>query len=248
MSEVTEILDAIEQGDAQAADALLPLVYKELRRLAAYKLGQEAPGQTLDATALVHEAYLKLVGTHAVRRWQDRGRFFAAAAEAMRRILVDKARRKRSDKRGGKLVRRHVELLTLQVTLLAHRVAQGRLESGRVHDRPCRGRARRLLAHMQFAGAVATLAADGVTAEGRRRVPIRRPGDRDHLVGMAEQALGLHGPLEVERHGGQPTWPPRVRSRGIAAHGFGTSPPPGWPGGHGISGAATIEDTSNNPK
>jgi RNA polymerase sigma factor (TIGR02999 family) len=109
MSDVTEILDAIEQGDAQAADALLPLVYKELRRLAAHKLGQEAPGQTLDATALVHEAYLKLVGTHAALRWQDRSRFFAAAAEAMRRILVDKARRKRSDKRGGKLVRRDVE-------------------------------------------------------------------------------------------------------------------------------------------
>jgi RNA polymerase sigma factor (TIGR02999 family) len=109
MSDVTRILDAIEQGDAEAADALLPLVYKELRRLAAYKLGQEAPGQTLDATALVHEAYLKLVGTQAARRWQDRGRFFAAAAEAMRRILVDKARRKRSDKGGGKLVRRDVE-------------------------------------------------------------------------------------------------------------------------------------------
>ena len=109
MSDVTQILEAMEQGDAQAADELLPLVYKELRRLAAHKLNQEAPGQTLDATALVHEAYLKLVSTPEARRWHGRGRFFAAAAEAMRRILVDKARRKRSDKRGGKLVRQDVE-------------------------------------------------------------------------------------------------------------------------------------------
>jgi len=109
MSEITQILEAIEQGDAQAAGQLLPLVYNELRRLAAHKLAEEPPGQTLDATALVHEAYLKLVGAHDTRRWQGRGRFFAAAAEAMRRILVDKARRKRSVKRGGKLVRQDVE-------------------------------------------------------------------------------------------------------------------------------------------
>src|SRR5437868_270151 len=105
MSDVTEILAAIEQGDPQAADALLPLVYQELRRLAAHKLSLEPAGQTLDATALVHEAYLKLVGMHDPQRYAGRGRFFTAAAEAMRRILVDRARRKRSAKRGGQHVR-----------------------------------------------------------------------------------------------------------------------------------------------
>ena len=109
MSDVTQILTAIEQGDPQAADALLPLVYKELRRLAAHKLTLEPPGHTLDATALVHEAYLKLVGAHDPQRYAGRGRFFAAAAEAMRRILVDRARRKRSAKRGGQRVRADIE-------------------------------------------------------------------------------------------------------------------------------------------
>src|SRR5881275_2552800 len=108
MADVTEILNAIEQGNPHAAGQLLPLVYKELRRLAAHKLAQEPPGQTLDATALVHEAYLRLVGEHDTRRWEGRGRFFAAAAEAMRRILVDRARRKRSGKRGGKHIRQDV--------------------------------------------------------------------------------------------------------------------------------------------
>src|SRR2546421_3752445 len=101
MSEVTQILNAITEGDPNAASQLLPLVYDELRRLAAQKLAHEAPGQTLQPTALVHEAYLRLVGTDAGPPWDDRGHFFAAAAEAMRRILVDGARRKRSLKRGG---------------------------------------------------------------------------------------------------------------------------------------------------
>jgi RNA polymerase sigma factor (TIGR02999 family) len=101
MSQVTCILSAIEQGDPHAAEKLLPLVYDELRRLAAHKLAQEAPGQTLQATALVHEAYLRLVDTKESQHWKSRGHFFAAAAEAMRRILVDNARRKRSIKRGG---------------------------------------------------------------------------------------------------------------------------------------------------
>jgi RNA polymerase sigma factor (TIGR02999 family) len=101
MSDVTAILSAVEQGDAQAAAQLLPLVYEELRRLAARKLAREAPGQTLQATALVHEAYLRLVKGEKERHWKGRGPFFAAAAEAMRRILVDRARRKRSRKRGG---------------------------------------------------------------------------------------------------------------------------------------------------
>jgi RNA polymerase sigma factor (TIGR02999 family) len=103
MSEVTRILSAIEQGDPSAAAQLLPLVYDELRRLAAQKVAQEQPGQTLQATALVHEAYLRLVDTDRVQHWNSRGHFFAAAAEAMRRILVESARRKRSRKRGGEL-------------------------------------------------------------------------------------------------------------------------------------------------
>jgi RNA polymerase sigma factor (TIGR02999 family) len=101
MSEVTRILSAIERGDPHAAAQLLPLVYEELRQLAARKLAQERPGQTLQATALVHEAYLRLVGPADANRWRDRGHFFAAAAEAMRRILVENARRKQAEKRGG---------------------------------------------------------------------------------------------------------------------------------------------------
>jgi RNA polymerase sigma factor (TIGR02999 family) len=101
MNEVTRILSAVEQGDPHAAEQLLPLVYDELRRLAAQKLAHEKPGQTLQATALVHEAYLRLVGPAEAHRWKDGGHFFAAAAEAMRHILVDKARRKRRPKHGG---------------------------------------------------------------------------------------------------------------------------------------------------
>lgn len=100
MSEVTQLLEAIERGEARAAD-LLPIVYEDLRTLAAQRLSQEEPGQTLDATALVHEAYLRLVGDADERRWQNRGHFFGAAAEAMRRILVESARRKCSIKHGG---------------------------------------------------------------------------------------------------------------------------------------------------
>jgi RNA polymerase sigma factor (TIGR02999 family) len=102
MSEVTRILCAIEQGDPSAAEQLLPLVYDELRRLAAQRLAQEKPGQTLQATALVHEAYLRLVGGEAAAHWNSRGHFIAAAAEAMRRILVDNARRKQTEKHGGR--------------------------------------------------------------------------------------------------------------------------------------------------
>jgi RNA polymerase sigma factor (TIGR02999 family) len=109
MNEVTRVLSAIERGDPRAAEQLLPLVYDELRRLAAHKLAQEKPGQTLDATALVHEAYLRLVGGDDSRRWNDRGHFFAAAAQAMRRILVDNARRKRALKRGDGLRRQPLE-------------------------------------------------------------------------------------------------------------------------------------------
>jgi len=100
MSDVTRILDAIGQGDPKAVDQLLPLVYQELRKVAAYKMAGEPPGQTLQPTALVHEAWLKLVG-QGDRKWQDRNHFFAASAEAMRRILVDNARRKRTQRHGG---------------------------------------------------------------------------------------------------------------------------------------------------
>src|SRR6516225_7398023 len=101
MNEVTRILSAIEQGEPRAAEQLLPLVYDELRKLAAHKLAQEKPGQTLQATALVHEAYLRLVGSEPDLHWNSRGHFFAAAAEAMRRILIENARRKRRPKHGG---------------------------------------------------------------------------------------------------------------------------------------------------
>jgi RNA polymerase sigma factor (TIGR02999 family) len=100
MSDLPQILSAIEQGDPQAAEQLLPLVYDELRKLAAQKLAQEKPGQTLQATALVHEAYLRIVGTDPKEPWNSRGHFFAAAAEAMRRILVESARRKERHKHG----------------------------------------------------------------------------------------------------------------------------------------------------
>jgi RNA polymerase sigma factor (TIGR02999 family) len=105
MSEVTRILSAIEQGEPSAAEQLLPLVYEELRKLAGQRLAHEKPGQTLDATALVHEAYLRLVGVEQSRHWNSRGHFFAAAAVAMRRILVENARRKRAEKHGGSLRR-----------------------------------------------------------------------------------------------------------------------------------------------
>jgi RNA polymerase sigma factor (TIGR02999 family) len=101
INEVTRILSAIEQGDPHAAEQLLPLVYEELRKLAAQKLAQEAPGQTLQATALVHEAYLRVADVDKAQHWDSRGHFFAAAAEAMRRILVENVRRKKSKKHGG---------------------------------------------------------------------------------------------------------------------------------------------------
>jgi RNA polymerase sigma factor (TIGR02999 family) len=115
VSEVTRILSAIEQGDPHAAEQLLPLVYDELRKLAAQKLAQEKPGQTLQATALVHEAYLRLVGAQNVSSWDSRGHFFAAAAEAMRRILINRARDKKRAKRGGE--HRRVNLDRIEIAL-----------------------------------------------------------------------------------------------------------------------------------
>jgi RNA polymerase sigma factor (TIGR02999 family) len=109
MSDVTRILSAIEQGDPQASEQLLPLVYEELRRLAANKMAQEKPGQTLQATALVHDAYVRLVDVARPQLWKSRGHFFVAAAEAMRRILIDQARHKQSQRRGGALSRQPLE-------------------------------------------------------------------------------------------------------------------------------------------
>jgi RNA polymerase sigma factor (TIGR02999 family) len=105
MSDVTRILSAIEHGDSLAADRLLPLVYNEVRRLAAFRLAHEKPGHTLDATGLVHEAYLRLVDVEEAQHWNSRGHFFSAAAEAMRRILVENARHKQSLKAGGNRIR-----------------------------------------------------------------------------------------------------------------------------------------------
>ena len=113
MSDITGIIGRIEHGDPRAAEQLLPLVYDELRKLAAAKLLQEKPGQTLQPTALVHEAYLRLVNAEKAQQWNSRGHFFAAAAEAMRRILVEAARRKQSDKHGGRQMR--VELSELSI-------------------------------------------------------------------------------------------------------------------------------------
>ena len=113
MNDVTRILSAIEQGDPHAADQLLPLVYDELRKLAAQRMAQEKPGQTLQATALVHEAYVRLVDSNATQRWDSRRHFFVAAAEAMRRILVENARRKNSQKHGGGLTRQEAILEAL---------------------------------------------------------------------------------------------------------------------------------------
>ena len=116
MSDVSHILDAITQGDPNAAEQLLPLVYAELRRLAAAQLAREAPGQTLQPTALVHEAYLRLVGTADEQRWNSRGHFFGAAAQAMRRILVESARRKQRVKHGGEVQRVNLEDCDVPVT------------------------------------------------------------------------------------------------------------------------------------
>jgi RNA polymerase sigma factor (TIGR02999 family) len=117
MADVTQILSQIASGDPTAADQLLPLIYKELRSLAAQKLAREKPGQTLQATALVHEAYLRLVDGAPSRTWDNRGHFFAAAAEAMRRILIETARRKKSCKAGGAMER--VELVELAAKVCA---------------------------------------------------------------------------------------------------------------------------------
>ena len=160
MSDVTNILSQIESGDPAAAEQLLPLVYEELRKLAAAKLAQEKPGQTLQATALVHDAYLKLVDTEKARHWNSRGHFFGAAAEAMRRILVDSAKRKQSAKRGGQLQRvglddDQIEAPSRGIDLIALDEALNRLA---VHD----SRKAELVKLRYFAGLTLRQAADAL--------------------------------------------------------------------------------------
>lgn len=120
MNDVTQLLDAIELGDAQASEQLLPLVYEELRKLAAQRLAKEPPGQTLQATALVHDAFVRLVDVDRQQKWNSRGHFFGAAAEAMRRILVENARRKRSLKRGGDLARQELPESGIMIPEIKH--------------------------------------------------------------------------------------------------------------------------------
>ena len=134
MNDFTRILSAIEQGDPQASEQLLPLVYEELRRLAVHKMARETPGQTLSPTALVHEAYVRLVDTDTAHRWNGRGHFFGAAAEAMRRILVERAREKRSLKAGGNRQRQELPDVAApdagpNVDILALNDALGKLET-----------------------------------------------------------------------------------------------------------------------
>src|ERR1043165_4586290 len=136
MSEVTRILSAIEQGDPHASEQLLPLVYDELRQLAAQKLAQEGPSQTLQATALVHEAYLRLVDVEQAQLWNSRGHFFAAAAEAMRRILIENARRKKRIKHGGDQERVEIEMSSLPTRMSSDELLEldEALEKLKQHD------------------------------------------------------------------------------------------------------------------
>src|SRR5438552_7326837 len=165
MNEVTRILSAIEQGDPHAASQLLPLGYEELRTLAAQKLAQERPGQTLQATALVHEAYLRLVGSGVAsapreQQWDSRRHFFAAAAEAMRRILVEKARRKRSVKHGGQ----HVRIDLDEALVVGHEPRQDLLELDDLLDQLAGAdpRAAELVKLRCFAGLTGEQAADAL--------------------------------------------------------------------------------------
>jgi RNA polymerase sigma factor (TIGR02999 family) len=168
VSEVTRILSAIEEGDPTAAEQLLPLVYDELRALAAVKMAHESPGETLQATALVHEAYLRLVDRDQAQHWNSRGHFFAAAAEAMRRILVDRARHKRSLKAGGNLRRQELPDLAApagedRVDLLALDEALEKLER---HDpRPAQVVKLRFFAGLTIDDAAQTLGIATSTAD-----------------------------------------------------------------------------------
>lgn len=140
MSDVTRILSEIEQGDAQASDQLLPLIYEELRKLAAQRMAQESPEHTLQATALVHEAYIRLVDVEKAQKWDSRGHFFAAAAEAMRRILIDHARKTARQKRGGDLQRIDIDAVDIAVTASPEQLlAMDEALTGLAKDDPAAG-------------------------------------------------------------------------------------------------------------
>jgi RNA polymerase sigma factor (TIGR02999 family) len=167
VSDVTRILQAVEQGDSKAADELLPLVYDELRKLAAFKMSQQPPNQTLQPTALVHEAYLKLlgVGNHS---WQDRRHFFAAAAEAMRHILVDRARRKAAARHGGGWQRLDLDnvIVAMQTTDEAVLLVSEALEKLAAHDREAAELVKlRFFAGLTFAQAAEVLGQSERTAK-----------------------------------------------------------------------------------
>jgi len=185
MSDVTRILNAIERGDTKATDELLPVVYEELRLLAAQKLSREAPGQTLQATALVHEAYIRLVGNEP-QGWENRGHFFSAAAEAMRRILVDKARRKRSQRHGGGRSRVDLEADHVETTVPPQQII-ALSEALNVLDRE-EPEVARLVKLRYFVGLTLDQAAEVLQISGRlagyRHVVSglkSRRGDRPHL-------------------------------------------------------------------
>ena len=166
MSDVTRILSQIESGDPSAAEQLLPLVYDELRKLAAARMAQEAPGQTLQATALVHEAYVRLVGGQPEQAWDNRGHFFAAAAEAMRRILVEQARRKGRLKRGGELIQQDLDEIDIAAStepdeILAIDAALTRLTS-------TNGQAAQLVHLRYFAGLTIREAAEVLGVSSRK--------------------------------------------------------------------------------
>jgi RNA polymerase sigma factor (TIGR02999 family) len=169
MTEVTQILSATEQGDPHAAGQLLPLVYEELRRLAAQRLAHEAPGQTLQPTALVHEAYLRLVDGAEATHWNSRGHFFAAAAEAMRRILVENARRKASLKRGGGLRREELPASDLTAPAVPDDVLA--LDEALTQLAQADALAARLVQLRYFAGLTSPQAADvlGISARTAER-------------------------------------------------------------------------------
>jgi RNA polymerase sigma factor (TIGR02999 family) len=160
MSEVTQILSRIESGDPTASEQLLPLVYDELRKLAAARLAQEKPGQTLQATALVHEAYLRLVEVEHQQRWNSRGHFFGAAAEAMRRILVDQARHKRSQRRGGNYER--IELSSIEPAVQANQLDLLALDEALQQLAARDSRAAELVKLRFFAGLTVAEAAKGL--------------------------------------------------------------------------------------
>jgi RNA polymerase sigma factor (TIGR02999 family) len=170
MSGVTQILERIEAGDGQAAEQLLPLVYDELRKLAAARMAQEAPGQTLQATALVHEAYLRLVDTDKAQHWDSRGHFFAAAAEAMRRILVDRARRKHSRRHGGGFER--LDLLERDLAVEAPDDSILRLDAALTELAKVRPQAAQLVNLRFFAGLTMdqTASVVGVSSRTARRL------------------------------------------------------------------------------